>query len=305
MDSALSPREIQARVRAGATLAEVATEAGVSEDKVEPFASPVLAERTHVAGTAQQSTLRRPGEPGPHLSLRHAVTPQLAQRGVNYDDVTWDAWRTEDRRWTVRASWREKDDEGASVDKTADFVFDQNSRFSLPSDQEARDLVGERPKPAPSPVSLDPDSEPTLDLDDEMAIIRATQPDDPPRPANGLDMEFSEVELAQVDGVYDFVPGSTQLDTLYDMLSGIDEDSVHVYDGLQPVTETGGEQDDAQPELEEQQPVDPIVKPEQEPLVELSQPIPTRPRAKRGHAAVPSWDEILFGSAGKKPRGKR
>ena len=39
MDSALSPREIQSRIRGGATLTEVATEAGVDPARIEgsPF----------------------------------------------------------------------------------------------------------------------------------------------------------------------------------------------------------------------------------------------------------------------------
>ena len=49
MESALSPREIQTRLRSGATLAEVAAEAGVDEARLEGFAKPVLAEREHIA----------------------------------------------------------------------------------------------------------------------------------------------------------------------------------------------------------------------------------------------------------------
>ena len=52
MDSALSPREIQSRIRGGATLAEVATEAGVEPTRIEGFALPVLAEREHMTTTA-------------------------------------------------------------------------------------------------------------------------------------------------------------------------------------------------------------------------------------------------------------
>ena len=46
MTSSLRPREIQSRIRAGATVAEVAAIAGVSTDKIERFAHPVLLERS-------------------------------------------------------------------------------------------------------------------------------------------------------------------------------------------------------------------------------------------------------------------
>ena len=271
MDSALSPREIQARVRAGATLDEVASEAGVPVEKVEPFASPVFAERAHVAGTAQQSPVRRAGEPGPHPMLRQVVAPVFARLGVPTDSLVWDAWRNDDRRWTVRVTWHDNTSEGDQT-TSADFLFDQNSRFSIAADQAARDLIGERPTPTPD-AATDPDNEPTIDLDDELALVRATQPalgrgrrprvvpeapvmgfyssrdsrhDAADSSAGGVDMEFSEVDLVEVDGVYDFVPGSSQLDMLYDMLSGINEDSVNIYEGLQPIPTA--DPSDAQPD---------------------------------------------------------
>ena len=57
MDSALSPREIQARIRSGARVTDVADEAGVSVEDVEPFAVPVLAELDHVVSTALDLSL--------------------------------------------------------------------------------------------------------------------------------------------------------------------------------------------------------------------------------------------------------
>lgn len=352
MESALTPREIQSRVRAGATLTEVAAAAGVPEDQVEAFAAPVFAERAHVAGTALASPVRRRGELGPHRSLRQVTEPSFTANGVDFEQVQWDAWRNEDRRWTVRASWSELD-----VERVADFVFDAGSRFSIASGQSARDLIGDRP--AIVQAMNDPDSEPTIDLDDELALVRATQPSarqgrrprpvvTAPEPAaapvtaadtkpadtkpadtepaadesgadesSGVSMEFAEVELEQVNGVYDFVPGSSQLDILYDMLSTINEDSVNIYEGLQspaePVTEDAGSgADDAEPvrqddrapvEVPEPEPAPEAIEPEQDPLVELSKPIPTR-KPRRRHAAVPSWDEIMFGGpSAPKPKG--
>lgn len=297
MESAMSPREIQARVRAGASLDDVAAQAGMPRDRVEAFAAPVLAERAHVAGTALMSPIRRSGEAGPHPTLRHFTEPQFAERGVSFSDVTWDAWRGEDRRWTVRASWLEEGD-----DRHADFLFDQASRFSIAADQSAKDLVQERqPEPAPQ---LDPDNEPTIDLDDEFALVRATQSS-----PSDVRIEFTEVEIEQIDGVYDFVPGTGELDVLYDVLSTISEDSGPIYeqfdapeaDSVHPMMESELPATPEPPTTPEPQPTpEPQAEPaepEQEPLVELSKPIPTK-RPRKRHAAVPSWDEILFGTRG-------
>ena len=55
MQTSLTPRDIQARIRAGESLEDVAGVAGIPPDRVERFAAPVLAEREHVASMAMSS----------------------------------------------------------------------------------------------------------------------------------------------------------------------------------------------------------------------------------------------------------
>jgi hypothetical protein len=43
MDNALTPREIQARIRSGASVSDVVSESGLDASRVEAFAGPVLA----------------------------------------------------------------------------------------------------------------------------------------------------------------------------------------------------------------------------------------------------------------------
>ena len=62
MESALTPRQIQARLRSGESLDEVARAAGVPAEQISPFAGPVLAERAHLADWARASQVRRRGE---------------------------------------------------------------------------------------------------------------------------------------------------------------------------------------------------------------------------------------------------
>jgi hypothetical protein len=87
------------------------------------------------------------------------------------------------------------------------------------------------------------DNEPTVDLDDELALVRATM-GEPTVSAWHAAADEAEVpdyapaELEEVDGIYDLVPPKTEMDVLYDMISGIDEDSVRIYTGLsRPVTQ--------------------------------------------------------------------
>jgi hypothetical protein len=79
MESALRPRDIQARIRAGETPESVAQAAQTTVDKIMTYAGPVLAEREHVAQRAQRSSVRRgPGESaGAARTLGDAVAAHL------------------------------------------------------------------------------------------------------------------------------------------------------------------------------------------------------------------------------------
>lgn len=105
MTSMLRPKEIQSRIRAGASVEQVATAAGVDIARVERFAHPVLLERSRAAelATAAHPVLAD----GPAvLTLLEVVTSALVGRGLNPDHTSWDAWRNEDGRWTVQLAWK-------------------------------------------------------------------------------------------------------------------------------------------------------------------------------------------------------
>lgn len=100
----VSPREIQARIRAGATVAELAGVTGVTEDKIARFAHPVLLERMRAAELARAS--HPSGIDGASSStLGELVAECLALRGDSSSEAEWDAWRGDDSRWVVQVSW--------------------------------------------------------------------------------------------------------------------------------------------------------------------------------------------------------
>ncbi|WP_328701793.1 septation protein SepH [Aestuariimicrobium ganziense] len=330
MQSELSPREIQTRIRSGESLDEVARAAGVPADQIEVYAAPVIAELEHVAGSALAAAVRRSGESSSARSLRAVVAERLQQRGIDIDDVTWQAWRDPDRRWTVRGEYA-----SGSAQHEALFTYDVRGRYSVARNDEARWLINESgPSHGPQPgrKRRDPDQEPTVDLNDELALVRAIQPDTEERPVTAPvadadePEDYSEAELSQVDGVYDIIPPQSQMDVLYEMLSSFNEDSVNIYAGLtQPVVE-----DDLAPVVEEPTPAEepplaeeptPVgepatsvpkpastAEPEQDSLLEAeNEPTLVRPRegkakSRRKRAQVPSWDEIMFGGPKKDPK---
>jgi hypothetical protein len=103
--SVLRPKEIQAKIRAGGSVEQIASAAGVDIARVERFAHPVLLERSRAAelATAAHAVLAD----GPAvLTLLETVTTALVARGLDPDATTWDAWRNEDGRWTVQLAWK-------------------------------------------------------------------------------------------------------------------------------------------------------------------------------------------------------
>lgn len=107
--SALTPREIQARLRQGRTVTEVAAEAGVGIDWIDRFAAPILAEQRAAvdrAGALRFTTARK-GESA--LPLADAVQRNLLRRGIRVtaDEIAehWSAWHTGGSEWVVRLEY--------------------------------------------------------------------------------------------------------------------------------------------------------------------------------------------------------
>ncbi|MEU6379491.1 septation protein SepH [Streptomyces sp. NPDC046909] len=137
VESHLRPRDIQARIRAGASAEEVAQLAGIPVDRVRRFEGPVLAERAFMAERARKTPVRRPGEnAGPQLG--EAVQERLLLRGAEKDTVQWDSWRRDDGTWEVLLVYRV-----AGEPHSASWTYDPPRRLVQAVDEEARSLIGE------------------------------------------------------------------------------------------------------------------------------------------------------------------
>ena len=137
LESQLRPREIQARIRAGASVEQVATAAGVPHQRIERFAYPVLLERSRIADLARQAHPVR--EDGPDVrTLDEIVAHTFGLRGQEYQHAEWDAWRGDDNKWVAALSWRV----GRS-DITALWRYQPGSHGGTvsPLDEHATDLV--------------------------------------------------------------------------------------------------------------------------------------------------------------------
>jgi hypothetical protein len=137
MEPALSPRDIQAKIRSGESAEEVARRANVPMEKVLRFAGPVLQERAAVAQMARHTRLRT-SEDGSALGA--VVDARLSGHGVDVDSVVWDAYRKDDGTWRVTASW-------PSGKATAHAYWDLDKPRSVvsPGDDMAQYLSTEKP----------------------------------------------------------------------------------------------------------------------------------------------------------------
>lgn len=137
VESNLRPRDIQARIRSGASAEEVAQLGGISVERVRRFEGPVLAERAFMAERARKTPVRRPGEnTGPQLG--EAVAERLLLRGSDKETVHWDSWRRDDGTWEVLLTYQV-----ASEPHSASWTYDPPRRLVQAVDDEARALIGE------------------------------------------------------------------------------------------------------------------------------------------------------------------
>jgi hypothetical protein len=133
----LTPKEIQSRIRAGASVQQVAEATGVDVSRVKRFAHPVLLERCCAAelATAAHPVLAD----GPAvMTLLETVTTALVARGLDHDTTTWDAWKNEDGRWTVQLAWQ-----AGRSDNRAHFRFTPGAHGGTvtPLDEAATELI--------------------------------------------------------------------------------------------------------------------------------------------------------------------
>ena len=331
MKTSLSPRDIQTRIRAGESLEDVTRLAGIPLDRVERFAAPVLAEREHIAAVAMSASVRRRGETSGHRSLRITVTERLVTRGVDIDTVR--VGLLPPRRRPLGGDGRLHLRDGRTGTPASPTIPAAGSR-SRPTTRRAGCSASSPAGPQPGrrrPTDSAPageDTEPTVDLSDELALVRATREPAAGRPAQDEADEPTVAVPRLLRPVADLPP---QLGG-----DGYSEDSVRVYSGLSDATavpETGPATG-WEPALVVNYPVEPSQQVDSEPPTEPERPAGVagaarrRPRAptssrrrsrsptlpgdrarararpsstRTGGPAgasgprVPSWDEIMFG----------
>ncbi|MHC8497124.1 MAG: septation protein SepH [Actinomycetes bacterium] len=199
----LGPREIQARIRAGASVAELAEESGVEVERIERYAGPPLAERDFMASQARDTHLTS------HLGDRGllvVVASAAESDGVPSDAIRWDSWQREDGTWHVLSAYPVN-----GSDRVATWIFHPRERWVTADDAEAAAmLTGPLPVHVLAPVPDADDEKPKpvrrtrkkITADDSQAPVEPA-PSEPesatdPAPASAADPEPRKSKRASV-----------------------------------------------------------------------------------------------------------
>lgn len=329
VESHLRPRDIQARIRAGASAEEVASLAGIPVDRVRRFEGPVLAERAFMAERARKTPVRRPGEnAGPQLG--EAVNERLLLRGADKDSSHWDSWRRDDGTWEVLLAYRV-----AAQPHSATWTYDPPRRLVQAVDDEARSLIGEAddtPEPSfpfvPRIARLPRDRGERTERSER--LDRFERPERPDRPElepaayapssspedEGAVGAESEEEPDSLTSLLEAVPSFRGDMVVPEQKASVPAPPQPVQ---QPETEEQSEQHDDPEAEEEQEPVEPPAPAASAGSAYADVLMPRSVGAHRDRlkgttdrqaeadgvrpgrrAAVPSWDEIVFGTRRKK-----
>jgi hypothetical protein len=334
VDGGLRPRDVQALIRAGSSSEEAARRAGWPVEKVHRYEGPILAEREHVAGLAQQARLRpRTGATGggvsggssaPTLSAR--VTERLKARDVEVTDASWDSWRSEGGPWTVVLTFA-----AGGRQRQASWSFNMADRTVAAVDDEAR-WLSEEVQEAKGPIPA-PKQRPTSARDTTVYDVEAEGGLRPPahdeHPDDPLDLmtamrKRSTARGRRKPGVRSASGASSKPATSVsdpgtgtrdrgrplpdpqdepETTSPADEPAATLVE----VTDGDFAVDDSSPHQESPPTVDPDARTAQErqPAEKSgrrgqSKARPKRPAGetarKTGRPSVPAWDEIMFGS---------
>lgn len=286
----LSPREIQAHIRAGMSASDVASITGAPLEYIEKFEGPVLAERDYVIECALAIPVNTAADTDSAAQARtfgSVIHARLS--GLGATGVRWASWKEPETGWIVKLAFITD-----SIDHDARWGFDPRKSTLVPVNSEATTLsqqgdatAGLIPRlRAVAPEAHSPD-ESRFDSgafkDGELAMPD-TQPHPGPAPIVSISAHGPSAPLADATGTG--APTSHTADLLDALRRRRGEREAAQFDGSEIEEAPAGiTLLDAPVDADDHHP---------EPSRFAPQPTPTKSR--KGRVAMPSWDEIVFGA---------
>jgi hypothetical protein len=131
----LSPREVQAHIRAGMSAEDVAAVTGASIEYIERFEGPILAEREHMVASALSVPVHTAAEVDPleGATFGSVIRDRLASLGVSGE--RWASWKEQEGGWIVKLAFT-----ADSIDHDARWSYDARKHALAPLNSEATTL---------------------------------------------------------------------------------------------------------------------------------------------------------------------
>ncbi len=318
----LSPREVQAHIRSGLSAEEVAELTGASVDYIRRFEGPVIAEREHIITSALAVPVHTAehGDADEPTSFGTVVRERLAGLGAHGE--RWASWKDEERGWMVKLEFT-----ADGIDHDARWSFEPRKQALHPQNADAMTLSkhGEvRGGMIPRLRAVSPDDEQsrfdsgafTFEVPDVANDDTAPQPDlvsprQQPAPAPASSPAVARAAIKRAD---EPAPPSGETADLLEALrrrrgereaTGSTE-RMAPPSPLAPATATRPERAVAEtPAPPPAETPEPEAAAPENPAGAAARALwgggkaasqSSRSSSKKGRAAMPSWDEIVFGA---------
>lgn len=129
----LTPREIQAEIRLGTSVAELVAKTGADEDQVAKYAAPILTELKHIVTLARNIRLSLVGDrftDPTQIEFGTVMDERLASNGAT--DISWVSKKTVEGVWMVSAEYKIHNEQGVAT-----WSFEPKSLHLVPENQSA------------------------------------------------------------------------------------------------------------------------------------------------------------------------
>lgn len=280
----ITPREIQEEIRNGVSIDDLVKRSGASFDFVEKFAAPVIAELEHIVSSALSVRLTIAGDrysDSTQIEFGDIIAGRLVTSGAT--GISWIAKKIEPNNWNITANYVLN-----GTDGSATWGFDPRRLTLSPESETAvtlssQETINSSPIPKLRPVATESTtlesvySEPVA----ETVVMEDVIPSTPAAFMRSL--EVTENVATPTSPASNAEPLSATADLLEALRrKRTEREEVQ----LEPHPETANLRViDFEPIPEPATPVEIITE------IEESKPV-----LKKGRAAMPSWDEIVFGT---------
>jgi hypothetical protein len=293
----LSPREIQAHIRAGMSAEDVAAITGVDLDYVQRFEGPVLAEREFVIESALAVPVQLANDTDPFgggVTFGTVIRRRLAD--AHAIGERWASWKEEGGGWVVKLTFVAE-----TIDHDARWSFDPKKSTLAPLNQEA--------------ITLSQQGEQPANLMPRLRAVPLDEQADASRFDSGA-FNLTPADPAPSDAVPSDETGPLLEPVPYGRVGDVEHLPVkknQTADLLEALRKRRGERDPMDLDPDESlashpstgtvRLIDvPLDTPDDHPIDSMrTKPSardtgPNGRRGSKGRASMPSWDEIVFGA---------